>query len=57
MPRYKYSCEPCGLNDVKLYDFQKIDGVETKICIHCKTPLGRKFLRPPGEWFNRMRTP
>jgi predicted SprT family Zn-dependent metalloprotease len=57
MPRYQYSCETCGIKDAKLFEYKEIDGKKEPFCIHCKEKLERKFLRPPGDWFNRIRQP
>jgi len=63
MPRYKYSCPTCGLDDVKQIDY-KLEKpknlpaglVRIPICYLCGNRLEKKFMNPPKNWFNQQRT-
>ena len=63
MPRYKYSCPACGLDDVKQIDY-KLEKpknlpaglVRIPICYLCGGSLEKKFMKPPKSWFNQQRT-
>lgn len=56
MPRYQYSCKTCDIKDAKSFEYRDINGERIPFCFTCKERLERTFLRPPGEWFNRIRT-
>jgi len=63
MPRYKYSCPTCGLDDVRQIDY-KLEKpkdlptglVRIPICYLCGDRLEKKFMKPPKNWFNQQRT-
>ena len=52
MPRYKYTCGTCKLDDVRQINY---DNQKQPICFECKNVLERKFVKPPKEWFNNNR--
>ena len=62
MPRYKYSCPTCGLDDVKQieYKLQKPENlpaglVRIPTCFICGKKLKKNFMKPPKGWFNQQR--
>ena len=62
MPRYKYSCSTCGLDDVKQIDYklQKPENlpaglVRIPTCPTCGKKLKKEFMKPPKNWFNEQR--
>ncbi len=52
MPRYKYSCESCKLDDVKQINYEFEGLIQRKLCGFCNKELKRVFLNPPKDWFN-----
>ena len=62
MPRYKYSCKNCKINDVKRFEYHKTinksadDFSEVPVCPNCRTILERQFMKPPKGWFERKGT-
>ena len=60
MPRYKYTCETCGLGDVKkfLYRYDEQTGqIDLKVCEECGTPVERVWSKPPDSWYRSIRRP
>ena len=55
MPRYKYSCTTCNLDDVKQFIYTKNNRMDNVICKICGETLKRDFLKPPQEWMNQQR--
>ena len=53
MPRYKYSCKPCQLSDVRQIEYEWEHQTERNLpmCPHCGTQLTRDFIKPPKAWF------
>ena len=52
MPRYKYACKSCKLQDVKRIQYN-LD--KKPVCAECGEELERSFMRPPQAWFNKTR--
>ena len=54
MPRYKYTCGSCKLDDVKQikYVFEGI--IRRPLCGFCNGELERKFLTPPKNWNRKV---
>lgn len=57
MPRYKYSCTTCNLQDIKhfIYKSDSQWNEQKPVCKECGEFLNREFLKPPQEWMNRQR--
>ena len=57
MPRYKYSCIKCELEDVKqvLYKGDRWDRGQEPLCGICGEALKREFMKPPQAWMNQQR--
>ena len=60
MPRYKYTCETCELDDVKkfLYRYDEQTGqIDLKVCEECGNPVERGWGNPPDRWYRSIRRP
>ena len=61
MPRYKYKCKNCKLNDVKKFEYHKTINksadnlLEVPVCPDCGNMLERQFMKPPKNWFEGQR--
>ena len=57
MPRYKYSCLTCNLQDVKKFVYKSDNqwSEQKPVCKECGEVLQRNFLKPPQEWMNQQR--
>jgi len=55
MPRYKYSCTTCDLEDVKQFIYTENNQMAAATCKICGEILKRNFLKPPREWMNQQR--
>ena len=60
MPRYKYTCETCELDDVKkfLYRYDEQTGqIDLKVCEECGNHVERVWGNPPDSWYRSIRRP
>ena len=58
MPRYKYTCGTCELDDVKSFHYRlnpETGHIDLKVCAWCGNKVLRKFDKPPKEWFNKQK--
>jgi len=57
MPRYKFKCTKCDINDVKqfLYRYNADTGaIDLKVCEDCGNPVERVWGNPPDSWYRSI---
>jgi len=58
MPNYKYSCKPCGIDDVKQFLYRhnpKTGHIDLRVCELCGETVERSWGRPPDSWYRSIR--
>ena len=57
MPRYKYSCKPCQLTDIRKFEYEYKQQTQQNlpVCPSCNNVLTKTFVQPPQTWFNNQR--
>ncbi len=57
MPRYKFTCKTCKIDDVKkfLYRYNPETGViDLRVCEDCGKAVDRSWGQPPKSWYRSI---